>query len=393
MAPACRRGDRFFTSRPHAATNFVGARVMVSRVEVFEVADRLRALRGRDAVRVSVRRVREELLGKGSFSDVGPELAVWKSTRNYQPVIELMALPDALQTRLGNFGKALLDEVQAYESRVRDVERANFEVERTAIREGLDEAAMLVDVLEARVEALTAEVERLRKGGATEAIGRSAEDEAELLRRRKVWESGAALRASMLKKRDEKVVPAAQEAFWHSVETEVFALLNSRGPMPAGDLLYALPDSLLNRGADVEMPLSVGWLRYRLRTMIEAGKPIAEKNGRFMPAEESADEAPAAPPAVDEIRSPPPSLGDSVMWEVRRVLLERGPMKPAEIRKCLPTRVHEAAAKHWKGGLARLAKDMSERAGRGYYFKSLGDGRYAAIEGDAAGSSDSDRSA
>ena len=368
---------------------------MVSRVEVFEVADRLRALRGKDAVRVSVRRVREELAGKGSFSDVGPELAVWKSTRNYQPVIELMALPDALQTRLGNFGKALLDEVQAYESRVRDVERANFEVERTAIREGLDEAAMLVDVLEARVEALTAEVERLRKGGATEAVGRSAEaeDEAELLRRRKVWESGAALRASMLKKRDEKVVPAAQEAFWHSVETEVFALLNRRGPMPAGDLLFALPDSLLNRGADVEMPLSVGWLRYRLRTMIEAGKPIAEKNGRFMPAGESADEAPAAPPAVDEVRSPPPSLGDSVMWEVRRVLLERGPMKPAQIRMCLPTRVHEAAAKHWKGGLTRLAKDMSERAGRGYYFKSLGDGRYAAIEGDAAGSSDSERSA
>jgi len=94
-----------------------------------------------------------------------------------------MKLPDALQKRLGDFGKALLNEVQASESSVRDVERANFEVERTAYRDMLDEAVMTVDVLEARVEALTTEVVRLRKGGATEVVERSVEDEAEVLRR------------------------------------------------------------------------------------------------------------------------------------------------------------------------------------------------------------------
>ncbi len=108
---------------------------MVDRVEVFKVADQLRAQRGKDAVRVSVRRVREKLLRKGSFSDVGPELAQWKAARNYQPVIELMDLPGALQKRLGDFGKALLEEVQASESRTRDCERANFEVERAAYRD------------------------------------------------------------------------------------------------------------------------------------------------------------------------------------------------------------------------------------------------------------------
>lgn len=360
---------------------------MVDRVEVFRVADQLRALRGDQAVRVSVRRVRDKLRRKGSFSDVGPELAVWKAARNYQPVIELMELPDALQKRLGDFGKALLDEVQANESRVRDGERANFEVERAAFREMLDEAGMTVDVLEARVAALTAEVERLRKGGATEASERSADDEADLLNRRDVWERGAGLRTLMARKRHEMVMPDAQEAFWKSVETEVLALLRGRGPMPAGDLLSALPASLLNRGADVEMPLSVGWLRYRLRSMIEAGKPLTEMNGRFVPVEPD-----PAPLQEVEMRSPPPSLGDAVMWEVRKVLLEHGPMKAAQIRERLPLRVHEAAKRHWKDGLKRLSKDMSERAGRGYYFKSLGDGRYAALEGvEFVGASDAER--
>ena len=46
--------------------------------------------------------MRQQLRRKGSFSDVGPELAAWKATRNYQPVIELMELPDALQKRLGD---------------------------------------------------------------------------------------------------------------------------------------------------------------------------------------------------------------------------------------------------------------------------------------------------
>lgn len=118
--------------------------------------------------------------------------------------------------------------------------------------------------------------------------------------------------------------------------------------------------------------------------MVEAGKPLAERNGRFMPVEPAPEVTSDVEPMEAEVRSPPPSLGDAVMWEVRRVLLERGPLKPAQIKEFLPARVHEAAKKHWKEGLKRLAKDMSERAGRGYYFKRLDDGRYAALEGTAA---------
>ena len=323
--------------------------------------------RGKEAVRVSVRRVRDNLKRKGSFGDVGRELRDWKNARSYHPVIELMRLPDALEKRLGDFGRALLDEVQGSESRVRDVERANFEVERANHRELLDEAGMTIDALEARVAALTAEVDRLRAGGATEAVGRSPEEEATLRRGQDVAGPGTVLQAALSLSRDRQVMLGAQEAFWKSVEAEVFALLRKRGPMPAGNLLIALSPNLLKRGKDVEMPLSVGWLRYRLRVMIEAGKPLAESDGRFMPAEEAKDSAPAAVLVEAEVRSPPPSLGDAVMWEVRRVLLIHGPMKPMEIRKLLPARVHEAARKHWKC-------PSSDDLGQSEAFRSGGSG-------------------
>lgn len=352
---------------------------MVDRAEVFRVADKLRALKGEKKVRVSVRRVRDELERKGSFSDVGPELLRWKTARNYQPVIELMELPDALQRRLGDFGKALLDEVQAHESRIRDGERRNFEVEREAYGYMLDEAGMTVDVLEARVAALTAEVERLRGDGATEAAaGRTPEEN----RRRGVWERGAALRALMATKMDEKVAPGAQEVFWRDVEREVMALLRKRGPMPPGDLLTNLSKDLLIRGSDVEMPLSVGWLRFRLRALAVEGGSLVERSGRFVPAEKGVKVMPEAiaPWMLDE--EPPTSDGDAVM---RDVLARHGPMRPSEIVPLLPAGTTALAKRFWSDGLERFAKKMSERVGPKTYFHPLGDGRYAAgprVEGE-----------
>lgn len=84
-------------------------------------------------------------------------------------------------------------------------------------------------------------------------------------------------------KKDEKISAGAQEAFWRDVEKEVLALLRAKGPMYPGDLPTGLPRALLNRGSDVEMPLAEGWLRFMLRAMAEAGRPLAEKDGRFRP--------------------------------------------------------------------------------------------------------------
>lgn len=116
----------------------------------------------------------------------------------------------------------------------------------------------------------------------------------------------------MSHKRDEDVLPGAQEAFWQAVEVEVFALLRKRGPMPTGGLLFGLSPDLLIRGKDVEVPLSARWLRYRRRAIIEAGKSLVERDGRFEPFE-GPRKPPLAVEAVEaEVPAPPPSQGDSV---------------------------------------------------------------------------------
>ena len=321
-----------------------------------------------------MRKVRDEI-GKGSFSDVGPELARWKSSRNYQPVIELMELPEAIQRRLGAFGKALLDEVQAHESRLRDGERANFEIERDAFGAMLDEAAMTVDVLEARVEALTAEVEHLRKGGTVEAVERTPDGIAEGRGGRDVWERAAALQALMASGIGEKVAPGAQEAFWQDVEREVLLLLHKRGAMPAGDLLTNLSEGLIARGSDVEMPLSVGWLRFRLRALAGEGGSLVEREGRFVPAGEGAGVVTEAIAHWMMDEEPPTTDGDVVMRDVRDVLARHGPMRPSEIVPLLPAGTTALGRRFWSDGLSNFAKKMSDRVGPKTYFHPLGDGR------------------
>lgn len=51
---------------------------MVGRAEGFRVAGELRALKKDKVVRVSMRRVQEKLVRKGSLNDVGSELLRWK---------------------------------------------------------------------------------------------------------------------------------------------------------------------------------------------------------------------------------------------------------------------------------------------------------------------------
>ncbi|MCJ2077662.1 DNA-binding protein [Methylobacterium sp. E-016] len=351
---------------------------MVDRVEVFRVADELRARRDK-AVRVSVRRVRGELEKGGSYSDVGPVLADWKSVRNYQPVIELMELPRGLQSRLGAFGKALWDEVRAQESRLGDAERANFEIERSAYREMLDEASLTVDVLEARISALNTEIERLRGTGANGAapLGTMAPQS-------EVWDRSAAI-GELRQRRSKGEVPlGAQDAFWRSVEAEILGLVQKQGPMSAGDLLTALPQPLKDRGELVEMPLSAGWLGFRLRALSEPGGPFREMNGLFCSVGNNQVPAPNVVPTNAKEKRPPPSEGDDVMQAVRDILLQHGPMKPSQIGLRLSDETIEAAGRHWQGGLKRLAKNMGERASRGFYFVRVGGGRYGAKPMEAA---------
>ena len=109
------------------------------------MADRIRARgkpKGGAKERVSVRTVRKEL-GGGSHEGIGPSLSRWKARRDYQPVVEEAGLPLALQGVLARFAAQVL-------------ERARIEMARERLAEA--------DLLEARVAALQAEVDRLRAG-------------------------------------------------------------------------------------------------------------------------------------------------------------------------------------------------------------------------------------
>lgn len=139
---------------------------MVTENGVWAAADRIRA-RGKPGggakERVSVRNVRKEL-GGGSHQDIGPPLARRKAKREYQPVIEEAGLPLALQGVLARFGAQVLEQARIEQARERLVEADLAAREREANEQLRDEALAHADLMEARVAALQAEVDRLRAG-------------------------------------------------------------------------------------------------------------------------------------------------------------------------------------------------------------------------------------
>ena len=113
--------------------------------------------------RVSVRTVRKEL-GGGSHEGIGPSLSRWKARRDYQPVVEEAGLPLALQGVLARFAAQVLERARIEMARERLAEADLAAREREANERIRDEALAHADLLEARVAALQAEVDRLRAG-------------------------------------------------------------------------------------------------------------------------------------------------------------------------------------------------------------------------------------
>lgn len=139
---------------------------MVTENGVWAAADRIRARMkpgGGTKERVSVRTVRKEL-GGGSHEDIGPFLSLWKTMRDYQPVTEAAGLPEALQAMLTRFGTQALEQARIEMARERLAEADLVMREREANAQIRDEALAHADLMEARVAALQAEVDRLRAG-------------------------------------------------------------------------------------------------------------------------------------------------------------------------------------------------------------------------------------
>lgn len=359
---------------------------MVGKAEVFGAADRIRARVDANGARerVSVRSVRREL-GRGSFGDIGRELAMWKLGRGYRAVIEAGNLPDALQRRLGDFAEALAEHVRVEQTRERMVEAANVEVERAACRETLDEALAHADALEARVLALQAELARLRAAadpdgeGTTPEIGPEPDP--------KPVASRAPAGTSM-----ERKLNRDADAFWAQVRAAVTRELRRRGPVSATLLHAALPDSLKRMATEVGLPLTRAWLRYHLLRMAEAGDGLAEADGlfRLAVAEAGPPEPFGATATGDEAvhgEAGVAGSGKVRFWrgflrKVYDILVGTGPLPTEDILERLPSEWIEATNGRQRITPARLRYKLRQRIVEGRPFAELPGGRFAALQGE-----------
>jgi hypothetical protein len=343
---------------------------MVDVTRVWEVADGQRAAK---ADPVTVRSVWRGLGSKGSFEDLAPMVAAWKAARDYRPAVELSGLPETLQKRLIDFGASVLEMARAEEAAAVDAERANMEAERRAYREVAAEASATVDMLEARVADLQAEVTFLRNLLGQEDAKRSMPSD------RQPEDASPP---------DTDAAPHLgdpSDSFWTSVSAEVQALLAERGPMSADALLSALPDAIRTCAVRVGPPITRGSLGHHLRRSAVASGDLGIEDGLFRPSA-AAGEAQGA-----EETAPAATLGRNVestafwrgvMVEIVSIIRQDGPLTASEIVKRLsPTTVSEAQRfKKIRPGM--LAYKMRGRIIAQVHFVEV-DGRFG-LRDDAA---------
>jgi hypothetical protein len=353
---------------------------MVAGNPVWLAADRIRARpAGQDGrkERVSVRSVRREL-GKGSFSDIARELAVWRDTEDYRPAIEEANLPEAFERRLTVIGRELLELARVEAARAKLADFAESERRRSAERDVLDEALDRVDLLEEQVAALQAELNRRPAAGAGGGQAATAE---EAPAAQKNWNGSAfadMAQDTMLAKR--------ADAFWDQVRAAVEDVVRQRGPLAVHPLFKSLPDRLKRDGERAGFPLTEGWLRYHLLRLVEDGRGLKLDGHRFGLNE--------AVLGVDDEVTPETSAGDEAaamgrrrFWrrfihEVHELLAQEGPMMAEEILDRMGTDWVGATGQFQKVTAGRLRYKLKGRILEGRPFEELPDGRFAAIAGE-----------
>ncbi|SFE90952.1 replication region DNA-binding N-term [Methylobacterium sp. yr596] len=323
-------------------------------------------------------------LGGGSHEDIGPSLARWKARRDYQPVVEEAGLPLALEGVLARFGAQVLEQARIETARERLAETDLAARGREANERIRDEALAHADLLEAKVAALQAEIERLRAGAPVinpEPVPAPApldppSAEAAFI--------GIFMGQALARKVD---------AFWDEVREAVEAEMRRQGPLAVHALHGSLPAALKDRGARIGMPLTPAWLRYHLLRRAEAGEGVAEVKGRFVlvvpapPASAPAQDAGTAP--ADE--AAPHVLSGHRFWklfvaEVYDLMLAEGPLSVDEILDKLPPGWVEATRRYGKAGegktirSGKLREKLNVRICKGRPLKELDDGRFAATD-------------
>ncbi|GAN46232.1 hypothetical protein ME121_0235 [Methylobacterium sp. ME121] len=358
---------------------------MVTENGVWTAADRIRARPappGGTKERVSVRTVRREL-GGGSFGDIARELRKWKDREDYRPAIERADLPEAFERRLTVIGRELLEMARVEAARAGLADFVGAEDRRAVARDLLDEALDRVDLLEERVAALQAELDRVRAAG-TQAGGAappvSAAGEAGSLAQGRAG-PGFVDTAHGLK--------LAREAndFWGQVRDAVEAAVRQCGPMAVHPLLRALPTRLKEEGERAGFPLTEAWLRYHLLRLVQDGNGLTLVGHRFGLADPDPEPDVAAtpePPLAEAVAA----MGKRPFWRLfmREVhaLLARGGAQTAEgILGGLDPELVAATGRFQRITPRLLRWKLRQRIAERRPFEELPDGRFAALMGEA----------
>lgn len=330
--------------------------------------------------RVSVRNVRKEL-GGGSHEDIGPPLARWKAKRDYQPVIEEAGVPLALLGVLARFAEQVLEQARIEQARERLAEADLASRERDANEQLRDEALAHADLMEARVAALQAEVDRLRAGAPPTAAPVPAP----------APRDPPTAQAAFIGILMGQSLARAADAFWDEVREAVEAEMRRQGPLAVHALHGSLPAALKDRGARIGMPLTPAWLRYHLLRRAEAGEGVAEIEGRFALVEAPVSDLAAVPETAPTDGPVPHVLSGRRFWalfvaEVHDLLLTEGPLTVDEILDKLPPGLVEATRRYGKAGtrkaigVGELREKLRQRIDWGRPLKELDDRRFAATD-------------
>ncbi len=191
---------------------------------------------------------------------------------------------------------------------------------------------MQVDLLEARVAMLEAELARLRAAppAAASPVPAPEPEPAKV-------PAPMHLNPVYGKVRDRHTAEAA-DPDWADVRVAVTRVLEQRGPTWVHAIHLSLPDRLKERAERAGLPLTPAWLRLHLIRLADAGDGFAKVEGRFAvaaPVEAAPEPAPVA------IGTEAPPLSAERFWklfvaDVHDLLLERGPLTAEEILAGLP---------------------------------------------------------
>lgn len=244
---------------------------MVTRNEIYEVADRMVA----DRQPVSVRAVRQGLANRGSPNDITPMLAEWRRERNYQPALAALELSDDLAKALAGVvtavRAAVAQEVQARAAQ----ETTTDQPDGRALANQIGAFTDVVEHMVARVDTVACMFEEAAAVLDTlpDALRNHPEPPGPAADAPRRFQHGEG--------RQGGVVQSTALAFWDAVMRKIHEVLR-QGPMTPTEIVGALDPIIGAFASYLGHDLTPGLIAQKMRVRVEHGRYFEEReDGRF----------------------------------------------------------------------------------------------------------------